>query len=262
MTDHSSNISSRFLGVLPAAGAGSRLKPFSCPKELLPIAFESDPITGAVRPMLAAEHSMRAMEEAGIKRCVMVISDRKAEMMRYFGDGSPLGMSIAYVNQTEPRGLAAAIDVAYDWVFGYNVCLALPDTVFSPRSALGDVAETLLKTKADVVLGVFPTKVPQQLGPVRMDDTGQVIEVLEKPESCDLENTWGIAAWGPRFTQLLHARRNELTGLSIGHIFNQAVLAGLDVRAVAFENGSYMDLGTGAALAALVLSARHSDEWR
>src|SRR5437660_7533857 len=122
-----------FIGILPAAGLGSRLRPLRSPKELLPIAFLRDPITGAVRPMLAAEYSLQAMRGAGVRRCVMVVSDRKPELLRYFGDGTDAGLSIAYVNQPEPLGLASAIDAAFEWSGECHVCLALPDTVFSPR---------------------------------------------------------------------------------------------------------------------------------
>jgi glucose-1-phosphate thymidylyltransferase len=245
-----------FIGVLPAAGVGSRLWPFRCPKELLPVAFFFDSIKGVVRPMLAAEHAMYAMQEAGIRKCVIVVSDRKPEILRYFGDGSDAGLSLAYVVQPEPLGLAAAIDVAFEWVSHDDVCMALPDTVFSPRGALTAITQKLVATGADLVLGVFPTTEPQQLGPVRIDGNERVIEVFEKPVTTDLYNTWGIAAWSSRFTSFLHNQSAESRKLSIGHTFNAAVKHGFDVRAVYFESGSYVDLGTGAKLAAMVSSSQ------
>jgi glucose-1-phosphate thymidylyltransferase len=204
--------------------------------------------------MLAAEYSLQAMHEAGVRRCLMVVSDRKPEILRYFGDGADAGLSIAYVNQPEPLGLASAIDAAYEWVAGSHVCLALPDTVFSPREALSLVNDALVRSAADLVLGVFPTADPQQLGPVRIGAGDHVVEVLEKPALTDLRNTWGIAAWTPRFSQFLHRPTAELRHLSVGHVFNDAVRQGLDVRAVSFESGSYADLGTGESLAAMIFS--------
>jgi glucose-1-phosphate thymidylyltransferase len=244
-----------FIGILPAAGLGSRLRLLRCPKELLPVAFFCDPLTGAVRPMLAAEYSLYSMREAGVRKCLMVISDRKPEMLRYFGNGSSVGISIAYTNQPEPLGLASAIDTAFDWTANSYVCLALPDTIFSPRAAVATVNEALLAHNADLVLGVFPTLQPQQLGPVRIDNTNRVVEVLEKPQSTDLNNTWGIAAWTPSFSKFLHRPASELRNLSIGEIFNDAVREGFDVRAVSFDSGSYTDLGTGEALAAMIFSS-------
>jgi glucose-1-phosphate thymidylyltransferase len=244
-----------FIGILPAAGLGSRLRSLRCPKELLSVAFFCDPLTGALRPMLAAEYSLFSMREAGLSKCLMVISDRKPELLRYFGNGSSVGMSIAYINQPEPLGLASAIDAAFDWAGNSCVCLALPDTVFSPSTAIATVNKALLAHNADLVLGVFPTLQPQQLGPVRFDNKDRVLEVLEKPSSTDLHNTWGIAAWTPGFSKFLHRPGLELRDLSIGRVFNDAVREGFDVRAVSFDSGSYTDLGTGEALAAMIFSS-------
>jgi glucose-1-phosphate thymidylyltransferase len=241
-----------FIGILPAAGLGSRLASLPSPKELVPVVFLADSATGALRPTVAAEYSLRAMHQAGVRRCLVVTSDRKPEIFRYLGSGSDLGLNIAYLNQSEPKGLAAAINMGFEWIRGAHVCLTLPDTVFSPFEGLSRVCDTLVQQSADVVLGVFPTSRPHQLGPVRVDRDGRVLEVLEKPQVTDLVNTWGIAAWGPRFTDLLHRESDRLAGLSIGHVFNLATKRGLNVRAVTFEEGSYSDLGTGESLAAMI----------
>lgn len=251
-----------FVGILPAAGMGSRLRSLRCPKELLPVAFFVDPLTGVVRPMLAAEHSLCAIREAGVHKCVIVISDRKSEIIRYFGDGLDVGLSIAYVNQPEPLGLALAIDAAHEWVADSCVCLALPDTLFMPRDAVARIKQALLDNDADLVLGVFPTAEPQKLGPVRIGDDGRVVEVLEKPSVTDLYNTWGVAVWSPRFTELLRSQSASLQNLSIGHVFNEAVKRGFNVRAVYFQSGSYTDLGTGASLAAVVVSSQAAENER
>jgi glucose-1-phosphate thymidylyltransferase len=205
--------------------------------------------------MLAAEHSLHAMRDAHVRRCVMVISDRKPEMLRYFGSGEDNGLSLAYLVQPEPLGLAAAVDAAFEWTEDYNVCLALPDTVFMPRDALGPVTENLLRRGMDLALGVFPTASPQHLGPVRIGDGDRVLEVLEKPSQTDLRNTWGVAAWTPRFSAFLH-RSRELHGLSIGHVFQDAVRQGLKVCAVTFDCGSYTDVGTGESFAAMVVGSQ------
>ena len=205
--------------------------------------------------MLAAEFSLSAMRTAGVRRCVMIIADRKTELVRYFSNGAHVGVSIAYVDQPEPLGLAAAIDSAFDWVTDCGVCLALPDTIFSPRDALARVVEMLVDRDADVVLGVFPTSEPQRLAPVRIGPDDRVLEVLEKPASSELGNTWGVAAWTATFSEFLHSSASRLRDRSISHVFDDAVKQGLDVRAVWFPEGRYLDLGTVDNLAALVLQA-------
>jgi glucose-1-phosphate thymidylyltransferase len=203
--------------------------------------------------MTAAEYSLIAMREAGVRRCAMITSARKLEVLHYFGSGSDLGLSICYVVQPEPLGLASAVDAAYDWIEGCDVCLALPDTVFRPRGALGVVTETLTRSEADLVLGVFPTASPEQLGPVLTGAGGRVLDVLEKPPKTDLRNTWGVAAWTPSFTSFLHKSSQALAGLSIGCVFRDAVREGFYVSAVRFDDGSYVDIGTAKSLADIVI---------
>lgn len=251
----------RFVGILPAAGAGSRLGTFRYPKELLPVLYVQDDGGGEARPVPVAEYSLRAMRMAEIKHCLIVISDSKTDILRYFGDGSGIEMRIAYLHRAQPRGLADAVESAYEWLIDNDshVCLALPDTVFRPVTALAQIRERILATGADVVLGVFPTSQPQLLGPVRTDSRGRVIEVLEKPAETDLYNTWGVAVWSPHFTSFLHQflactpPPEGRTELSVSEAFNAAVEAGLDVQAVVFDGGSYLDIGTAKGIASLLV---------
>lgn len=244
----------RFIGVLPAAGVAERLQPLAVAKELLPIGFVRDPETGTARPVPIAEHAIRAMADAGVDGCLLVISAHKTELMKHFGNGARFGLQLAYLDQERQEGLAAAVDEAHSWVENANVCLALPDTVFTPRSAVADVRRLLEESGADLVLGVFPARHPERLGPVRIDAaTGRVLEVLEKPAVSPVANAWGVAAWTPRFTAFLHEAKSRRPGQSISLVFNDAVAAGFDVRAVSFEGGSYYDIGTIESLGALVL---------
>ncbi|MDZ7618441.1 MAG: sugar phosphate nucleotidyltransferase [Patescibacteria group bacterium] len=248
------------IGVLPAAGLGSRLRPFRYPKELLPILFMLDRQSGGARPMVAAEYSLAAMREAGIKRCIVVIHEGKSEILKCFGDGAELGMSLVYAVQSRPAGLPQAIHAAGDWLHGANVCLALPDTVFRPRGAIGMICEKRKRTDADLVLGVFPTSEPQHLGPVRMADDGRVIEVQDKPAATDLANTWGIAVWSPRFTNLLNqyveAWAAEGSGGKehpLGEVFEEAVRSDFRVDSVFFAGGDYLDVGKPEGIGSIIL---------
>jgi glucose-1-phosphate thymidylyltransferase len=246
----------RLIGVIPAAGQGSRLAPFTYPKELLPIVYRkvgSDSNVLTPRPVL--QFSLGAMQAAGITECIIVIANWKLEIARVFGDGAASGISLSYVMRNVPRGLADAVDAAYPWVRDYDVALTLPDTVLSPRDALLQLWNERLRTQADVVLGVFPTSKPEELGPVRADPNGRVIQVLDKPKTTDLRNTWGLVVWSPRFTALLHERVTTATEgdqPNLGITFQLAVDRGLDVRAIQFEAGEYLDIGTPEGLGRVV----------
>jgi glucose-1-phosphate thymidylyltransferase len=189
----------------------------------------------------------------------VVVSDRKPEILRYLADGSSLDIKIAYVVQSEALGLAHAVDSACRWasITDSNCCLALPDTICEPEDAIARVKEELVTSDADLVLGVFPTDAPTQLGPVRTDDDGYVTQVLDKPKETDLANTWALAAWSPRFSQLLHeeVERGADTDVILGEIFDRASRSGLRVRAVEFSDGTFYDAGTRAGLAAVLSHA-------
>jgi glucose-1-phosphate thymidylyltransferase len=249
-----------FIGILPAAGLGTRLYPSFYPKELLTVAFAPEAGAAALRPVLAIELALRAMAAAQIPRCHVVVSEAKWEVLRYLRDGRRHGIDIAYLVQAEPRGLADAVDQGYPWSRSANVCLVMPDTVLQPVDAIGQVKAGLAEGDADLVLGVFPTAHPEQLGPVRFAADGRVSEVLDKPAETDLRNAWGVAAWSPDFSDLLHstlaaaapARRPVL-----GAVFDLAVRRGLTVRAQYFAGGSYVDIGTPEGLRAALALALH-----
>ena len=239
------------------AGQAKRLHPFRYPKELLPIAFATEDCGTRARPIPVAEYSLRAFGRAEVRKTLLIVADWKTEIVRYFGDVADLGMRIAYLSQTEPRGLADAVDLCFEWVQGDNACLALPDTIFRPIDAVAIICKELLSRRSDLVLGVFPTKRPQHLGPVRMTADGRVSEVQDKPAQTDLMNTWGVAAWSAAFGQLLHDALSTVKNEShppIGHFFNLAARQGLEVHAVYFADGHYIDVGMADGIGSLVLN--------
>jgi len=144
----------RFVGILPAAGTGTRLRPLRSPKELLPILYVEVQDGTGLQPIAAAEFALAGMYLAEIRQCFVIVSDAKPEIARYLGDGRERDMALAYLMQTAPLGLADAIDTAFPWVGDRYCCLALPDAVFNPPDALGRICRELVDSAADIVLGV------------------------------------------------------------------------------------------------------------
>jgi glucose-1-phosphate thymidylyltransferase len=243
---------STIIGILPAAGTGSRLEPFRYAKELLPISYRWSDDGMAVLPSLAIEHGLEAMMQAGVSLCNVVVSESKPELIRYVGDGQRWGVHVSFVVQAKPAGLAHAIAQGCKWATQLKLgcCMALPDTVFEPREALRGVIHELTSTDSDLVLGVFATEFPHDLGPVRVRDEGTVERVYDKPKHTDLRNTWAIAAWTPHFSEFLLQQVAALgeADANLGHIFDAAIRFGFRVRAVEFQ-GFFYDLGTPRGLA-------------
>jgi glucose-1-phosphate thymidylyltransferase len=239
-----------FVGIIPAAGVASRLRPSRSPKELLPVAYMVDETVGCATPVPVISLSLSALALAGVTRTMVIVSDRKPDLFGYLGDGSEFGLNIAYVQQVIPTGLLAAVVSTYEWCGGSHCCLVLPDTIVHPRNSLSSVAHLLEKENLDLVLGVFPTNTPERLGPVRFTAEGTILEVLDKPVVTELQNTWAIAAWSPKFFDLARRVMVSCAGEQppLGTVFEMAVRNGLRCKAVFFEQGSFIDIGTAEGL--------------
>jgi glucose-1-phosphate thymidylyltransferase len=234
-----------YVGIIPAAGLASRLGPLGYPKELLPITYVPGE-GGHLRPLPVIEASLRQLRTADIGRCMVITSERKPELAQYLGGGGAIGLDIAYLQQSKAQGLAAAVALTLPWTHGSASCLLLPDTILRPLDALKTMRAAFESRGADLVLGVFPTPKPKELGPVRFDATMRVTEVQDKPATTDLSNTWGLAIWGARFSQMIAAAPPNA---NLGLLFHQAAQDGLNVIACWFEGGEFHDVGTPQGLA-------------
>ena len=150
------------------------------------------------------------------------------------------------MQQSKAEGLAAAVALTTPWTRGSASCLLLPDTIVRPLDALKTMREAFETRSADLVLGVFPSERPKELGPVRFDADGKVTEVQDKPGQTDLANSWGLAIWGDRFSQMIAAAPPNA---NLGRLFHQAAQSGLTVIACWFEDGEFHDVGTPKGLA-------------
>jgi glucose-1-phosphate thymidylyltransferase len=234
-----------YVGIIPAAGLASRLGPLGYPKELLPITYVQGE-DGYLRPLPVIEASLRQLRTADISRCMVITSERKPELAQYLGGGGAIGLDIAYVQQSKAEGLAAAVALTVPWTKGSASCLLLPDTILRPLDALKTMRAAFEARGADLVLGVFPTPKPRELGPVRFDAAMRITEVQDKPAATDLANTWGLAIWGARFSEMIAAAPPNA---NLGLLFHQAAQNGLNVIACWFESGEFHDVGTPKGLA-------------
>src|ERR1051325_9829346 len=93
-------------GIIPAAGAGSRIQPLAFSKELLPVGSRLDGDTE--RPRAVSEYLIDRMTLAGANKICFVISPGKSDILSYYCGG--IGdVNFAYVVQPRPGGLCDAI---------------------------------------------------------------------------------------------------------------------------------------------------------
>src|SRR5690242_16342938 len=127
------------LGIIPAAGAGQRIQPLGCSKELLPVG--SRVIDGIERPKAVAEYLVERMIAAGATEICMVISAEKTDIVKYFAERD-YAAEIFYVVQQQPLGLCDALFRAEPFARHFEqVLIGLPDTIWFPENAYRQALE-------------------------------------------------------------------------------------------------------------------------
>lgn len=159
--------------VLLVGGQGTRLRPLTIttPKPLLPVAG-----------VTCTEHQIARAREAGVTRVILGTSYRAEIFTSTFGDGSRLGVDVVYAVEDEPLGTGGAIrNVAEHLQSGPDD----PVLIFNGDVLSGvDIARLLgqwTQRQADVALYLTRVEDPRAYGLVPTDDSGRVLDFLEKP---------------------------------------------------------------------------------
>ena len=229
------------IGIIPAAGAGQRIQPLGCSKELLPVGARV--IDGVERPKAVMEYLVERMIAAGADQICIVISGEKTDIVRYFAERN-YAAEIFYAIQNQPRGLCDALFRAEPFAPAHReVLIGLPDTIWFPENAY--LTSLDLHPAADVNLVCFPVADASAFDSVVSDENGYVRRVDVKVR--DYESLW---IWGAVITsgaafrdlkRLWESRHREDEFL--GHLLNAYIEAGNSVRA-SHAGEVYMDVGT------------------
>lgn len=237
------------IGIIPAAGEGSRLFPYNGGKELLPVGSQYITINGKreERPKIVSQYAIEAMAEAGVRHIIIVTRPTKHSLMNLHLDGSQYGVHISYIIQ-HPQSMAHSIDLAYEWVKSSTVVMAMPDTIISPRNCIKQLLTRHTKNDAELSLGLFPAEKPEKAGMIKTDEAGNITYHKDKPAQTDATLMWGITAWGPGFTQLLHEHVQHAAPtekeMALGDVFDVMIGRGASCKAYQIEGGKYYDIGT------------------
>jgi glucose-1-phosphate thymidylyltransferase len=224
-------------GIIPAAGAGSRIQPLAFSKELLPVGSRRD---GAVlRPRAVSEYLIERLVAGGATRLCFVISPGKSDILEYYG-GAVDGVPVAYVVQPKPAGLCDALFRALPLVsVDEPVVVGLPDTVWFPADALAAVPHDRLSFL------LFPVTHPELFDAVVHDDDGRVHEIQVKQPGARSSWIWGAFKMPGHVFHELHQlwRRPRRGDEYVGTLVNAYLAAGGE--AVGVRAGqAYVDVGT------------------
>ena len=159
-------------GVILAGGSGSRLLPLtaSVNKHLLPV-YD--------KPMIY--YSLTTLMLAGIRDIVLVSTPSALpQFISLLGDGRKWGISITYLAQKTPDGIAAGLKIAAPAIEGSSVALILGDNIFF-GAGLAELLSKAARQNTGASVFTYAVANPGAFGIVTVDGAGSPLSLVEKP---------------------------------------------------------------------------------
>jgi len=160
-------------GIILAGGTGSRLYPITkgISKQLLPI-YD--------KPMIYYPISVLML--AGIREIAVITTPQDQEQYQgILGDGSQWGISLEYIQQMSPDGLAQAFILTEEFLDGAASILILGDNIFFGHGLSELMISANAHTFGATVFG-YQVSDPERYGVIDFDSNGTVRSIIEKPQ--------------------------------------------------------------------------------
>ena len=120
---------------------------------------------------------------ANIKEILIISTPRDLPMYQeLLGDGSDLGISFTYAEQTNPNGLAEAFIIGEEFIGDDSVALILGDNVFHGHRFTEILERACCLEEGAIIFGYY-TNNPEAFGVVEFDDDWNVLSIEEKPKN-------------------------------------------------------------------------------
>ncbi len=158
-------------GLILSGGFGTRLRPltYTGAKQLIPVAN---------KPIIF--YGIEALVESGIKEIGIIVGETAAEIRATVGAGKQWGVSIKYIPQESPLGLAHAIKIARGFLGDESFIMYLGDNIL--KDGVADFTDKFQRNKPDSLILLTEVPNPADFGVALIDEKGGVKKLIEKPK--------------------------------------------------------------------------------
>ncbi|HOJ88713.1 MAG TPA: glucose-1-phosphate thymidylyltransferase [Pseudothermotoga sp.] len=158
-------------GLVLCAGKGTRLRPltYTTAKHLIPVAN---------KPVI--EYTLDFMKDAGVTEIAIVVSPENKDLFKeVLKDGSEFGLSIEYVVQEQPKGIAHAVYQAKNFIQDEPFLMVLGDNLIFED--IRSVVQSFVETETNAVVLLSHVGDPRAYG-VAVLENERIKYVVEKPK--------------------------------------------------------------------------------
>jgi len=191
---------------------------------------------------------------------IAIITDpsQTAQFEKLLGDGTTFGISLTYLTQNNPNGIAESLLIARDFLNESKCALILGDNIFH-GPGLGRKLSMFNEIEGAQIFG-YNVKNPQAYGVATLDSSGKILELNEKPNSSSskiaIPGIYFFDEQASMYAQLLTpSSRGELEILDLLRIYLEKKSLNLEMlpRGTAwFDSGTFEDLSDASSYVRLM----------